>query len=299
MRPSSGQKNTSDWLLALAAGLALSPINAVLQLEKSLDACCVHIIRDRGTAQIDGPPQNPLQGQPKLFKLSLSQPAGCTPWADSGMKQAFVGVDVTRPGQQRLVQQSRLDREFAAVEEGSKLFCTNGQGLCARCGKGDRTGQIAPLQTAKASRVNKSNLASTRKLQACVCMKRNLSLRRRHHQTPRHPKMDNPLRLRYEFRSPCTAPAVLCAAHAQFADNVLPGPVYREQGLAHKLAALQRCRGFEGLWMMAEADAYNHVAAHALIHTTGNWGYFNIGYIMLAPAGCSTFPDKQRRAQGR
>lgn len=126
MRTSSGQQDASDGLLTMTARLPLSPINAVLQLEKSFDARCIHIIRNRGTAQIDGPPQNPLQGQPQPFKLSLSQPAGCTLWADSGMKQAFVGVDVAHPGQQRLVQQSRLDRELATVEEGGKLFCANG-----------------------------------------------------------------------------------------------------------------------------------------------------------------------------
>ena len=105
----SGQENALDRLLAAAAGLAGAQVDAVLKLEEAADAVGIYVVRNRGAAQLNGVVQNLAECLAETLQLGPGKPAGGAARTDAGVEEAFVGVDVAHPGQQRLVEQRGLD----------------------------------------------------------------------------------------------------------------------------------------------------------------------------------------------
>jgi hypothetical protein len=99
----AGDDDTPNWRFAAAAGFAGSQVDAVLELEESTFAIGAHIVGDRGAAEPNCMGQDFAQRQPKAVELGAGYAVGATARANSGMKKAFVGVDVSYACKQRLV----------------------------------------------------------------------------------------------------------------------------------------------------------------------------------------------------
>jgi hypothetical protein len=109
MGSAAGDDDTANRCFAAAAGFAGAQVDAVLELEESTLAIGANVVRDRGAAELNGVGEDLAQRQTQPVQLGTGDAIGPTAWANSGMEQAFVGVDVSYACKQCLVQESGLD----------------------------------------------------------------------------------------------------------------------------------------------------------------------------------------------
>ena len=190
------EEDALDGGLAAATGLVGPKVDAVFQLEETSHSVGIHVVGDRGTPQPDGLLQNLAERKPEPFKFGFAKATGVAARPDTGMKEAFVGVDVTHTGKQALIEQGSLDRQASATKECGKFFRGDGEWLCACCGKGRLPVQTQKLEPAKAARVNKAQLATTGQAEPSVSMCGDWSFGGRDKKPPGHAEMDDPLSLR-------------------------------------------------------------------------------------------------------
>jgi len=134
MRPSSGEQNAADRRLAAEAGEAGSQVDTVLELEEATHPVGVNIVRDRRPAQPDGVLQDFAEGQPQTFEFGSGQPSTQAARTNSRTKETFVGVNVSHPGEQLLIEQRGFNRQLAPMEKLSKFHRRNRQRVNAgRC----------------------------------------------------------------------------------------------------------------------------------------------------------------------
>jgi hypothetical protein len=81
----------------------------MLKLKKPALAIGINVIGDRRAAESNRVHQDLAQCGPQAVELGARDAVGTPPRANTGMKEAFVGVDIAHTSQQRLVQQSGLD----------------------------------------------------------------------------------------------------------------------------------------------------------------------------------------------
>ena len=62
-----------------------------------------------------------LERHAKPFELGFGEPARLPPRPDSGAIEAFIGIDVSHPGKQRLIEQRRLDGQAPPAKQLRKL----------------------------------------------------------------------------------------------------------------------------------------------------------------------------------
>ena len=117
MAAASAQYDSLDGRLAHKTRLALTGIDSMLQLEKSLFAIGIDIIGNRRAAQRDRLSQNLLDGHMQFSKLFASERRSTAARPNPRAKQRLVGVDIADPAYQFLIQQRALDRRLTGVEE--------------------------------------------------------------------------------------------------------------------------------------------------------------------------------------
>ena len=88
-----------DRPLADQAGLAFSPVDAMLQLKKSFFAVRIHVIRNGGAAQGNGFLENFLDCSMKFAELLPVDGCGAAARADPGTKQGLISVYVSHTAQ--------------------------------------------------------------------------------------------------------------------------------------------------------------------------------------------------------
>jgi hypothetical protein len=131
----AGDRDAPDRGFAGEAGLAGALVDAVLELEKAAYTFGVDIIGNRGTAEANGVLQDFAEGEPQTFEFDAGEASGTAAGANTGTKEALVGVDVAYTGEELLVVESGLDGEPAAVEEGCELGRLNAERFGAGCYK--------------------------------------------------------------------------------------------------------------------------------------------------------------------
>src|SRR5271157_910772 len=86
--------NPSDGCAAHQAGLALTPIDPVLQLEESLAPFRINVVADRRPAQFDRLAQHLLHGGVEFTQLRARERCGATAWADCRAEERLVSINV-------------------------------------------------------------------------------------------------------------------------------------------------------------------------------------------------------------
>ncbi len=271
MGATARQQDAPDGGCADPAGLAGAQINAVFELKKSPLALGVHIVGDRRTAETDGMAQYLPQRLAQPLQLVTGEAAGSAARTNPGPEEALVGIDVAHSGEQILVEQSGLDGELAAPEEGSELVAAYGQWFGPRRGEGGTAAQVAELKAAEAARIDKTQLPTAGQSEAGMGMGLDGSIGGTNQQPPGHPQVHDPLRLdrdlRKIFRRERTPDR---SGRAELADDVFAGTVHREKDAALKPVRLLGSRSLEGLAVRTKPSRNNAVAAHARIDTAGD-----------------------------
>ena len=170
MGSSTGEQNAPDRGLAAATGLVGPKVDAVFELEETSHSVGIHVVRDRRTTQPDGLLQNLAEREPEAFKFNSAKAACVAARPDAGVKEAFVGINVTHTGKQALIEQGGLDRQAPSPEESGELLRRDGERLGAGRDKSRLPIQTQKLKPAKAAWVNKAQLPATREGEASVCM---------------------------------------------------------------------------------------------------------------------------------
>jgi len=164
-----------------------------------------------------------------------------------------------------LIQQSRLDGQFAPSKESGEGLDLDGEGFRALRCKALCLLQLAELQPSETAGVDEAYLAATGEAQAGVRMRGEWSVRSGDQQAAGHAQVHDPLRVGFRA-SGCNGAGVRC----QLADDVLAGAVHLEDGAAFQAGSLDPLRGFECLGIGTEPRFGDTVAAHARIHAPGN-----------------------------
>src|SRR5580692_4949030 len=142
MRASPAHNDSLNHRSADATRLPRALVDAVFQLEKSPYPLRIHVIGNRGPPQPNRMLQNLAQSEPKPLQLCSRKPPGVAAWSKTRSKQALIGINVPHPGQERLVQQCRFDREPSPPEERHKGVGFDPQRLCPRSAKAFIPSQI-------------------------------------------------------------------------------------------------------------------------------------------------------------
>ena len=178
----------------MAAGFAGAQVNAVLELKKAANPVGIHVVRDRGAAEADRLLKNSEECLTKALELGAAQAAGRAAGTDSGVEEAFVGVDVADAGKQRLVKKRRFDSEFASAKKGCELVFSDGERLRAWRIECRSPVQLAELETAEAARIDETEFAPAGQAQTGMGVRGNGVVRCGDEQAARHSEMDDPLR---------------------------------------------------------------------------------------------------------
>ena len=212
-----------------------------------------------GGSRAPEPPKRPAQ----TVEFGAGQPPGRLPRTDPGPEQAFVGIDVSHPGQKFLVQQGGLDGQAPAAEQTGKLRRSDGERLRARPGKSLSARQVAEFQPAEPAGVDKAQFASAGQRQAGVGMARHRGIGRR---SP----ANVPVIPRCTIHCAAGGAAAASAAEAPAALNshtiCLPVRWTATMYAIHQPARLAARRILEGLRMRGEPVVDDPVAAHPGVH---------------------------------
>jgi len=117
MTTASGNDDPFDRGLTNQARLSLAGIHAVFKLEEALITLSIDVIGDGGPTEGDGFLENFLHREiqtPEIFAFERRRP---TAWPYTRAKQRLIGIDVSYPAEQPLVQECALDGSLASFEK--------------------------------------------------------------------------------------------------------------------------------------------------------------------------------------
>src|SRR5581483_5708294 len=156
MRASSGYHNFLDGGLANQAGLASSPVGAVLELEEAFVAFGINVVGDRRSSGGNGLLQHFLKRAMKTSCFLLRKRTGPAAGTNAGPEQAFIRIDIADAMKQLLVQQCSFDGRLASFEQFNKFFKAHLKRLGTWSGKAG----LLHFQPAKSPRIDKAQLSS-------------------------------------------------------------------------------------------------------------------------------------------
>lgn len=268
-----------DKLAADAAGHSLTSVDAMLQLEKPLDAIGIDVIGDRGAAERDGVVENLLQRDAEAFELRARERGGDAAGTNPGPKEAFVGVDVADPVEQRLIEQSRLDRDFAALKEARKVIGVDGQRLAPWSAEGWTFAQVEEFEPTESARIDKTDLASIAEGEPGVGVRDDGLVGMGDDEPAGHAEMNNPLVRGLLERDGGIARGRLCS---KIADDVLADSSDGQKICAGESILLLPGRAFHRFRIAAEPGADDLGVAHALVDTAGDgFDFGQFGHTMI------------------
>jgi len=160
---SPGEEDAADGGSADEAGLAGAQVDAMLELEEAGNAVGVDVIGDGRAPQFDGLAQDGLQGGVQPIEAGASEASGHARGADSGVEEAFVGVDVADAMEKLLVEQGGFDGELSMAKEGCEVGRRDGEGLAAGSAEGPRAAGVVDgvqSEAAEAAGVDEAEFAA-------------------------------------------------------------------------------------------------------------------------------------------
>ncbi len=194
----SGEDDAANGRAADEAGLTLSGVYAVLDLEEAGFTAGVDVVGNRRAAGADGRFQDGLERLAEAQQPGAGETAGHTGGANLRAEEAFVGVNVAHAVEQRLVEQRGLDGELAAAEERDEVIVGDGEGFAAGSGEGAGFDGVKG-ETAETAGVAEAQLAARRKVQHGMGVRREGDLGGGNEQAAGHAEMDYPLELRVRW----------------------------------------------------------------------------------------------------
>ena len=160
MGAAAGEDNALDGGFADEAGFGGALVDAVFQLKETADTAGVDVVGDGGAAEADGMLEDVDEGEAEAFELGVAEAACLTARTDAGAEEGFVGVDVADAGEERLIEESGLDGEFAPAKQRGEFRGRNLEGLGARSGEVCGSREIAELEASETARIDEAKLAS-------------------------------------------------------------------------------------------------------------------------------------------
>lgn len=243
-----------------------SQIDPVFQLKETADTLRIHIIGNRRTAAANRAAKHIAEGKPQAFKLGTRDAVGAPARPDTGLKQAFIGIDIADPGKKLLVQQSRFDGKAASMEQRGEFRRADGERFGARAFESPGARKFTKFEPAKTTWINKAKFFAARQREARMRVKSWRRFRCGDEQTAGHAKVDDPLRIGrcghflFEGKVPGTR---ICTA--QFNNDVFSRAVDGKNDAACQAFCLLGGRILERLAMRSKPDVGNAIAAHALV----------------------------------
>jgi hypothetical protein len=234
----------------------------MVQLEESGDAVGVHIVGDGGSAELDGMFEDFDESGAKASEFVAGETSSLAAWADSGVEEGFVSVDIAHPMKKRLIEERSLDGGFTVTEERDEVFKRDGEGFAA----GARVGIVGDGETAEAAGIDEAKLFASAEREDGVGVRWHRGLRGRDEKTTGHAEMDEEL---------CCGRGVLASlfprigecevGHDGFADSVNA----IDAGFREEISNLVR-RGLKGLRIIADLYPGDGLTVNALVDTIGN-----------------------------
>jgi hypothetical protein len=163
----AGDHDAPNCCLADEAGLGFAAVDAVLELEESLFAVGIDIVRDGGAAQRYGFFQDFFHGEEKLAELFARNRRGAATRTDTGAKKRFIGINVADTSQKLLIQQGALDGGLTAVKQREKADEVDFQGFDT--GSVETSG-AGDAETTEAAWINEAQFPSRREFEDGVGM---------------------------------------------------------------------------------------------------------------------------------
>lgn len=193
MRATAGDQNAANGCAAAATGLASPLVHAMLHLEKAGFAGGIDVVGDGGSAETDGVPKDLAQREAEPFEFGTAEAAGHAAGTDAGVEEALIGINVANPGEERLVEETRLDGESAAPEEGGEGLCADGKRFQAGGEEGGSVAEVLVGEAAEASGVDEAQFAAAGEGEARVGVGGDGSGRICDEQAAGHAEVNNPL----------------------------------------------------------------------------------------------------------
>lgn len=216
MAAAAGDQDAANLGPAATAWEACSLVHAVFDLKQARFADSIDVVRNGRATQANRVPKNLLEGDTQPLEFRSRQAACHAPGADSGMEQAFVGVNVSHACEKRLVEESGFDRKASIAEERGKCLGRDGKRLETRYEESFALTEIFVVEAAEAAGIDETEFAATQKRQARVGMRRHRSCWVGDEKAAGHAEVNDPLR--FWGRSLRLARYLRTA---QFANNVL------------------------------------------------------------------------------
>jgi hypothetical protein len=245
----------------------------MLHLKEAGIAFGVHVVGNRGSPEADGMLKDLAERGAEAFELGPGKAAGHAAGANAGAKQALVGIDVSHPCQQRLIQKRSLDGEAAAAKKSCECLRGNVERFSAWAEETGMALQVFECETAEATRVYKAQLEAAGEGEAGMGVRREGGGGIGNQQPPGQAAVDDPRRSGqggggWSF---CRFAARL--RRTEFADDVLAGAMNGEKNASHQAADLLFNWSFEGLGMGPEPGVEDAMAPYPPIHTAG-YGFY-------------------------
>ncbi len=124
-----------DWTFTYQASLPFTPVNPMLELEKTLFAVGIDVIGNGRSPQSNSLAKHRLHCVIQPFEILTSERCGPATRSNSGAEKRFVSVDIAHSTQEFLIQQSAFDRSFAPSEKIGKLIKLNLERFKSSCFK--------------------------------------------------------------------------------------------------------------------------------------------------------------------
>ena len=251
------------------ADLPRPSVNLVLKLEKPPHPIRVHIVRNRRATQLNRMPQHRHQFPSQPQQLLPGKPRSLPPRTNPRPKQALICINISHSMQQRLVQQSRLDRHLPPPEQTHKRILANGQRLRPWPPISSRPHGQPPKPTS----IHKPQLIPTAQRKYRMRVRRRRNIRRRNQQPPRHSQMNQKFRcpvITFVITPHCgSQPRSLHRSH-----NRLPHPPNPHNPSPRQHLRNLRLRTLECLRLSTRPDRFNPLPVHSFMHSIGNRLHF-------------------------
>ena len=94
MRAASADDRALDGRTADAAGLAGATVRVMMELKEAGDSVGIYVVGYGGATELNGLSENFEKGFAKASQLGAGEAAGLAGWANAGVEERFVSVDV-------------------------------------------------------------------------------------------------------------------------------------------------------------------------------------------------------------
>src|SRR5579872_1986955 len=113
-------QDAADRRSAHRTGLSFSAVNAVALLKAAAAAAGIHIVGNRGATPLDGLDQHFLNRPIQAAGTLAREPGGDGSRVDAGAVQRLIGINISHPAQESLIEQEWLDQRLPRAQAGDE-----------------------------------------------------------------------------------------------------------------------------------------------------------------------------------